>query len=92
MSREDLINQLAVSMGATGHMTSTYESRYDPDTGTLYCNGHMISKNTIDEAERFFLQMQNKCDVTFPESRQMAQIYQVALEGIKQIRKMKSDK
>ena len=92
MGREDLINQLAASMGAGDYGRTKYEeSRYDPDTGTLYCNGGIISKSTIDEAEKYFKLMQSKCDMTYPETRQMAAIYEVALEGINQIRKMKKD-
>lgn len=90
MGREDIINQLAASMGAGDYGRTKYEeSRYDPDTGTLYCNGQIISKNMIDDAESYFRQMQSRCDMTFPESRRMAAIYQVALEGINQIRKIK---
>ncbi len=50
------------------------ESRYDPDTGTLYCNGQIITKNTIDLAEGFYKNMQAKCDLKTPEGRQMAAI------------------
>lgn len=86
--REDLINQLAASMGAGNYAQTKYEeSRYDPDTGTLYCNGQIITKNTIDLAEGHFKTMQAKCDLKTPEGRQMAAIYQVGLEGIKKIRK-----
>ena len=47
--REALINQLAASMGVGGYTQTKYEeSRYDPDTGTFYCNGQIITKNTID--------------------------------------------
>lgn len=85
--REDVINQLAAAMGAGGYASTRYEeSRYDKDTGTLYCDGIAIAKPTIDKAETFFRQMKAKCSYTDPASREMAMIYQIALEGINKIR------
>ncbi len=85
--REDLINQLAASMGAGDFARTKYEdSRYDSETGTLYCDGIAIAKPTIDKAEQYFKQLKNKCSYNDPSSREMAMIYQLALEGIKKIR------
>ena len=89
-NRSDLINQLAASMGAGDYAKTKFEpSRYDADTGTLYCNGQIITKNTIDAAEQHFSQMYFKCDKSTSEGMQMAAIYQLALEGINQIRNIK---
>ncbi len=85
--RENLINQLAASMGAGEFASTKYEeSRYDPKTGTLYCDGVMISKTVIEKAEAHFKALKSKCSYSDPASREMAMIYQVALEGINRIR------
>ena len=86
-SRSDLINQLAASMGAGDYAKTRFEeSRYDPETGNLYCDGYVISKSVIDEAIQHFKLMQSKCDMSDPASRHMALIYKTALEGIKKLR------
>ena len=97
-NRSDLINQLAASMGAGDFAKTKYEdSKYDPETGTLYCDGIMITKPVIEKAEQHFKALKSKCSYTDPASREMAMIYQIALEGIKMIRAsgqqtMKEDK
>ena len=94
----DLINQLAASMGAGDFAKTKYEdSKYDPETGTLYCDGIMITKPVIEKAEQHFKALKSKCSYNDPASREMAMIYQVALEGIKIMRAsgqetMKEDK
>lgn len=86
-AREDLINQLAAKMGAGDFAQTKYtESRYDAQTGTLYCDGIMITKPVIEKAEMHFKTLKSKCSYTDPASREMAMIYQVAIEGIKMIR------
>ena len=85
--RIDLINQLASSMGAGDFASTKYEgSKYDASTGTLYCDGIMITANVIDKAENYFRELKNKCSYSDPASREMAMIYQVAIEGVKKIR------
>ena len=82
--REDLINQLAASMGAGQFATTSYEeSRYDAETGTLYCNGMVISKSTAEKAIQHFELLEKKCDVKDSAQRQMAMIYRCAIESIK---------
>jgi hypothetical protein len=85
--RGDLINQLAATMGAGNFASTKYEeSRYDASTGTLYCDGIMIASTVIDKAESHFKALKAKCNYADPASREMAMIYQVAIEGIKKIR------
>ncbi len=82
--RTDLINQLAASMGAGGFATTKYEeSRFDADTGTLFCNGMAISKSTSEKAVQHFEILEKKCDVNDSSQRQMAMIYRCAIEAIK---------
>ncbi len=82
--RGDLINQLAASMGAGSFAATSYEeSRFDVDTGTLYCNGMVISKSISDKAIQHFEMLEKKCDVTDSAQRQMAMIYRCAAESIK---------
>ena len=60
------------------------ESRYNPDTGTLFCNGYVVSKNTIEEARQFFeKQSQRYANATEKELKNMSQIYTVGAEAIK---------
>lgn len=82
--RSDLINQLAASMGAGKYAPTKYEeSRFDPETGTLYCNGMVISASVAQQAIKHFEAMKRKCDMNETASRQMAMIYQCAIEAIK---------
>ena len=87
LDRTNLINQLASSMGAGEFAQTKYEdSRYDAQTGTLYCDGIMIASTVIDKAEAHFKTLKSKCSYQDPASREMAMIYQVAIEGIKKIK------
>lgn len=88
--RSDLINQLAASMGA-GKFASTEpeESRYDVSTGTLYCNGMIISQSTAEKAVQHFEVLEKKCDVKDANQRQMAMIYRCAIEAIKMMQNPK---
>ena len=84
LDRTDLINQLAASMGAGQFAQTKFEeSRFDPETGTLYCNGMVISASVAEQAIKHFDLMYKKCDLKEPASRQMAMIYQTAIEAIK---------
>ena len=84
LDRTDLINQLAASMGAGQFAQTKFEeSRFDPETGTLYCNGMVISASVAEQAIKHFELMYKKCDLQDPASRQMAMIYQTAIEAIK---------
>ena len=84
LDRTDLINQLAASMGAGQYAPTKFEeSRFDPETGTLYCNGMVISASVADQAIKHFETMYKKCDLNESASRQMAMIYQCAIEAIK---------
>ncbi|MBE5842700.1 MAG: hypothetical protein E7302_00815 [Butyrivibrio sp.] len=88
--RTDLINQLAASMGAGQFaQTKLEESRFDPETGTLYCNGMVISASVADQAIKHFEAVKKKCDLNEPASRQMAMVYQCAIEAIKMMQNPK---
>ncbi len=83
-NRADTISALAAAMGAGEFAQTKYEeARFDTETGTLYCNGYVISKSIIDNALNHFKMLQNKCDTTDPSQRQMALIYATAVEAIK---------
>ena len=82
--RNELINQLAASMGAGQFAQTKFEeSRFDPETGTLYCNGMVISASVAEQAIKHFDLMYKKCDLKEPASRQMAMIYKCASESIR---------
>ncbi|MBQ3789772.1 MAG: hypothetical protein II800_02440 [Lachnospiraceae bacterium] len=86
MNREDLIGALAAAMGQGNYSSTKYEeSRYDNSTGTLYCQGYIISKSTVDEAKEFFRNAKKKADRTAEtdsSARNLALYYQVAVEAI----------
>ena len=88
-TRADLINQLAASMGAGQFASTTFEgSKYNPDTGTWWCNGMAITKSTADNAIQYFEMMEKKCGQE-EAGRQMAMIYRCALESIKMMQNPK---
>ncbi len=86
-NRADLINQLAASMGAGDFAQTKYsESKFDADTGTLYCNGMVISSSVADKAVKHFTLLSNKCNINDPAQKEMSMIYQYAIEAIKRVR------
>ena len=89
-NRSDLINQLAASMGAGQFAATSYEeSRFDAETGTLYCNGMVISKSVAEKAINHFEMLEKKCDVSDTAQREMAMIYRCASESIKMMQNPK---
>ncbi len=83
-SRSNLIEQLAMSMGAvTEAQAKLDQTRYDSSTGTLYCNGVKYSKNIVDDALNYFRRLQAQANAS--GSREMQNIgvyYQIAVECI----------
>lgn len=78
-------------MGSSVYIkTELEESRYDPDTGTLYCNGTYIPRKALDDSIQYLTIVQrqyaNKQD---PEMRKMFLIYLVAIEGINTLKRDK---
>ena len=82
MGREDLIKQLASSMGAPPEAKYA-ESRYDKGTGTFYCNGHVITPGKIDQALTYFEKSKNYVE---PGS-DVAIFCELAIEAINILRK-----
>lgn len=88
--RSDLINQLAASMGAGQFASTSYEeSRFDAETGTLYCNGMVISKSVAEKAIQHFETLEKKCDTSDSAQREMAMVYRCAVESIKMMQNPK---
>lgn len=85
-NRENLINSLAEAMGAVAPSATMYaDNRYDSDTGTFYCNGHMITAGMIDKAIIYYTNMYQRASNN-PDHREMMLIYELALESIKMLR------
>ena len=84
-SREELINSLAQSMGVGSYVDTKYAgSRYDKSTGTLYCDGYIITSTVINEALSHFETLKLRADKEETEnSIHMALIYKAAIEAIK---------
>ena len=85
LDRADLINQLAVSMGANKLVQDKPQaSRYDAKTGTLYCNGMQIDASVADQAIKYFEAIKQKCvRKSDPASMQLVKIYECAIQSIK---------
>ncbi len=82
--REDLIYSLARSMGVGDAQKSKYSSgKYNPETGTIYSNGHIISKANIEQAKTYFTNYYRKLAQKDDEgAKDMAMLYEVAMEAI----------
>ena len=85
--REDLINSLAKSMGmGNAQKKSVGAGKYNAETGALYCNGHMISKATIEQAKSYFTtQYRRLADKDDEGAKDLASLYEVAMESINMV-------
>ena len=84
IGREDLIHSLAKSMGVgDAQKAKISSSKYNADTGTLYCNGHSISKATIEQAKLYFTSQYRKLAIKDDEgAKDLATLYEIASEAI----------
>ena len=84
LGREDLIHSLAKSMGMGEAQKSKYTAgKYNPDTGSIFCNGHVITKQTIEQSRIYFHNQYRKLASKDDEgAKDLASIYEVALEAI----------
>ena len=84
LGREDLIHSLAKSMGMGDAQKARFSSgKYNPESGTIFSNGHAISKKTIDQARIYFLNQYRKLAEKDDEgAKELADIYEVAFEAI----------
>ena len=82
--REDLIHSLAKSMGMGDAQKAKYSSnKFNSETGTIYANGHVISRGTIEQARSYFTSQYRKIAEKDDEgAREMAMLYEVAMEAI----------
>ncbi|MBE5826222.1 MAG: hypothetical protein E7307_06240 [Butyrivibrio sp.] len=82
--REDLIYSLARSMGmGESQKAKSSSGKYNAETGTIYSNGHMISKAAIEQAKVYFTaQYRKMAEIDDENTRQMAMLYEVAMEAI----------
>ena len=59
-------------------------SKYNPEMGTIYANGHVITKGTIEQARIYFTAQYRKLAEKDDEgARELAMMYEVAMEAIK---------
>lgn len=82
--REDLIQSLAKSMGMGDAQKKNFSSgKYNADTGAMYCNGHMITRSTIEQARSYFTtQYKRLAEKDDEDAKQLAGLYEVAMECI----------
>ena len=82
--REDLIYSLAKSMGMGDAQKAKYTaSKYNAETGTIYSNGHVISKATIEQAKAYFTTQYRKLAEKDDEgAKELSTLYEVAMESI----------
>ena len=84
LGREDLINSLAKSMGMGNAQKARFTSgKYNAESGSIFSNGHVISKRTIEQARVYFLNQYRKLAEKDDEgAKDLAAIYEVAFEAI----------
>ena len=84
LGREDLIHSLAKSMGMGDSQKPKVSSgKFNAETGTIYSNGHMISRATIEQAKVYFTSQYRKLAEKDDEGvKEMAALYEVAMEAI----------
>lgn len=89
--KESLISALASAMGQGAYADTKFsESRYDASTGTLFCQGYIISRYTVDEALEYFRKAKAQADrlaESEPAMRNTALYYQTAIEAIAMMQK-----
>ncbi|MCR5100474.1 MAG: hypothetical protein K6B41_03860 [Butyrivibrio sp.] len=88
-NKAELIEGLAIAMGQGEALKTRYDlNKYDSTTGTMYCNGHIISSSTINNAKNFFDAQRRKYKEHIEELQgayDMMCFYEVALEGIEKL-------
>ena len=83
MGREDLIKELAASVGFSQvKELERTDSVFDVETGTLYCNGMAISKNVAEEAAKYFESMEKQYICGQFENKKLAMYFRCAIEAI----------
>ena len=84
LGREDLIHSLAKSMGMGDAQKAKYTAgKYNPETGNIFCNGHVITRTTIEQSRLYFLNQYRRLAGKDDEgAKDLANIYEVALEAI----------
>lgn len=82
--REDLIQSLAKSMGMGDSQKKAFSGgKYNAETGTMYSNGHMITKHTMDQARSYFTaQYRRLAEKDDEGAKDLAGLYEVAMECI----------
>ena len=84
LGREDLIQSLAKSMGMGDGQKMRFQSgKYNPESGSIYSNGHVLSKRTIEQSRLYFLNQYKKlAEMDDEGAKELADIYEVAFEAI----------
>ena len=84
-NRAAMIEALARSAGlGDAFMTLYGNAKFNPETGTIYCNGHVISRETVENAKNYCEGMaRHYWESTDSDARNMALIFETAAEAIK---------
>lgn len=84
LGREDLIHSLAKSMGMVDSQKTRFSSgKYNPESGSIFSNGHVLSKRTIEQSRLYFLNQYKKlAEMDDEGAKELADIYEVAFEAI----------
>ncbi len=84
LGREDLIHSLAKSMGMVDSQKARFSSgKYNPESGSIFSNGHVLSKRTIEQSRLYFLNQYKKlAEMDDEGAKELADIYEVAFEAI----------
>ncbi len=84
-NRAAMIEALARSAGlGDAFMTLYGDAKFNPETGTVYCNGHVISKEMVETAKNYCEGMaRHYAESDESDSRNLALIFETAAEAIK---------
>ena len=87
MDKAELIKALAVEMGHEELVgIKPGDRKYDPTTGTLYCSGRAVDKNSMERAKQYFKEQahiyQDQADAGAQRAGDLAMFYYAALAGI----------
>ena len=81
--REALIHSLAQSMGMGDAGKKRTTAKYNSETGTITSNGRVINNATVMQAKNYFTAQYNKlAEMDDEGARQMATLYEIAMEAI----------
>ncbi|MCR5487203.1 MAG: hypothetical protein K6F35_06690 [Lachnospiraceae bacterium] len=90
--REELIRKLADQAGMTDQYNTKYAgSRYDSNTGTFYCEGIVVTHNSVVEAQNYYKHQMEHYKAVAAKDKSMTNQYIFAAVAYNAITMMADD-